>query len=160
MESLEITVKKRAELSNAIVILKAEIKERKRMEQIIRDNILRMNIALESANLGAWDLDLVNDTSIRTLDHDIILFTFTRIGCKNHMKLTNYISNAESSGQIKRYDGLNHMETFIMMIKMWPSECYFHFFHPITKGHFTTFIYTKKRNIIIFKSDIKLTLVF
>ena len=71
--SLESIVKKRTnELSHANVVLKAEIKERERMEKIIRDNILRMNVALESADMGAWDLDLVNDTSIRTLDHDII----------------------------------------------------------------------------------------
>jgi PAS domain S-box-containing protein len=68
-----LTVKNQAaELIAANVVLKAEIKERKRMEIIIRDNVLRMNLALESADMGALDLDIVNDTSIRTLDHDKI----------------------------------------------------------------------------------------
>ena len=68
-----LTVKKqKSDLIASNLLLKAEIKERKRMGQLIRDNILRMNIALESADMGAWDLDIVNDTSIRTLDHDKI----------------------------------------------------------------------------------------
>lgn len=72
-DNLEITVKKRTvDLTNVNVLLKAEIKERKRMELIIQDNVKRLNLALESAAMGAWDLDLVNDTSIRTLEHDQI----------------------------------------------------------------------------------------
>jgi PAS domain S-box-containing protein len=73
LDNLEIEVKKRTAKQIADnVRLKAEIKERKRMEQIIRDNIRRMNLALESADMGALDLDILNDTSIRTLDHDKI----------------------------------------------------------------------------------------
>ncbi|EKQ50701.1 MAG: hypothetical protein B655_2437 [Methanobacterium sp. Maddingley MBC34] len=69
MDNLEITVKKRtAELPHANVLLKAEIKERKIMEEIIRDNVKRLNLALESANMGELDLDLVNDTAIRILE--------------------------------------------------------------------------------------------
>ena len=70
---LELRVQERtAELVHVNVILKAEIKERKRMEAIVKDNIRRMNLALESAQMGALDIDIVNDTSIRTLDHDKI----------------------------------------------------------------------------------------
>jgi PAS domain S-box-containing protein len=73
LDNLEITVKKRTvELTNVNVLLKAEIKERKRMEENIQDNVKRLNLALESANMGAWDLDLINDTAIRTLEHDQI----------------------------------------------------------------------------------------
>lgn len=38
------------------------------MEEIIQDNVKRLNLALESANMGELDLDLVNDTAIRTLE--------------------------------------------------------------------------------------------
>jgi len=31
-----------------------------------------LNLALEAADMGAWDLDLVNDTAIRTIEHDQI----------------------------------------------------------------------------------------
>ncbi|MDD1775716.1 MAG: PAS domain S-box protein, partial [Methanobacterium sp.] len=73
MENLEIIIKKRtAELTNANLLLKAEIKERKRMEIIIQDNVRRLNLALEAADMGAWDLDLVSDTAIRTIEHDQI----------------------------------------------------------------------------------------
>ncbi|PKL66587.1 MAG: hypothetical protein CVV28_09290 [Methanobacteriales archaeon HGW-Methanobacteriales-1] len=73
MVNMEITVKKRtAELTNANVLLKAEIKERKRIENLIRDNIQRMDLALESADMGVWDLDILNDDTIRTLEYDQI----------------------------------------------------------------------------------------
>ncbi len=41
---------------------------------------------------------------------------------KNLMTLTNYISSAELSGQIKRSGGLKFMELFIVMIKIIPTE--------------------------------------
>ncbi|MDO9627393.1 MAG: PAS domain S-box protein [Methanobacteriaceae archaeon] len=78
---LDITERKQAEkalakltieITNVNVLLKAEIKERKRMDQIVDDNVKRLKLALESSDMGAWDLDLVNDTSIRTLEHDQI----------------------------------------------------------------------------------------
>jgi PAS domain S-box-containing protein len=61
-----------SELTNTNFLLKAEIKQRRIMEEIIQDNLKRLKIALESAQMGAWDLDLVNDTAIRTLEHDQI----------------------------------------------------------------------------------------
>jgi PAS domain S-box-containing protein len=78
---LDITERKKAEkalakltieITNVNVLLKAEIKERKRMDQIVDDNVKRLKLALESSEMGAWDLDIVNDTSIRTLEHDQI----------------------------------------------------------------------------------------
>ena len=78
---LDITERKQAEkalakltieITNVNVLLKAEIKERKRMDQIVDDNVKRLKLALESSEMGAWDLDIVNDTSIRTLEHDQI----------------------------------------------------------------------------------------
>ncbi|MDZ4170765.1 MAG: PAS domain S-box protein [Methanobacteriaceae archaeon] len=68
----EELIKESAEKTQLNKLLKAEIKERKKMEKIIQDNVLRMNIALESAKMGAWDFNLVNNTSVRTLDHDKI----------------------------------------------------------------------------------------
>ena len=64
--------KQKAEVVAANLLLKAEIKERKRIEEIVQDNVRRMNIALESADMGVWDLNILDDTSIRTLDHDKI----------------------------------------------------------------------------------------
>ena len=68
----EALKKQTAEKVHANILLEAEIKERKKKDKIIQDNVRRLNIALESADMGAWDLDLVNDTTIRTLDHDKI----------------------------------------------------------------------------------------
>ena len=68
----EALKKQTAEKVHANILLKAEIKERKNKDKIIQDNVRRLNIALESANMAAWDFDIVNDTIIRTLDHDKI----------------------------------------------------------------------------------------
>jgi PAS domain S-box-containing protein len=64
--------KRTVELTNANVLLKVEIKERERLGIIIQDNVRRLDLALEAASMGAWDLDIENDTTIRTLEHDQI----------------------------------------------------------------------------------------
>jgi len=38
----------------------------------LKDNEERLNLVLESARMGAWDLDLINDTAKRNLMHDQI----------------------------------------------------------------------------------------
>lgn len=68
----EALQKQTAEKVHANILLKAEIKEREKKDKIIQDNVRRLKIALESADMGAWDLNLEKDTSIRTLDHDKI----------------------------------------------------------------------------------------
>lgn len=55
-----------------IVSAVRDITDRKRAEEAIKDTEARLNLALESAQVGAWDLDLLNDTSVRTLRHDQI----------------------------------------------------------------------------------------
>ena len=47
-----------------------DITERKRTEELLRENQTRLRFALESAQLGDWDLDLTNDTARRSLRHD------------------------------------------------------------------------------------------
>lgn len=47
-----------------------DITERKQLEDKLREGEERLRFALESAELGAWDLNLITDTSVRTLRHD------------------------------------------------------------------------------------------
>lgn len=46
--------------------------ERNRAETMLRTSEQRLDLALESSQLGAWDLDLIHDTAWRTLQHDRI----------------------------------------------------------------------------------------
>jgi PAS domain S-box-containing protein len=49
-----------------------DITDRKRAEELIKDTEAKLNLALESAQVGAWDLDLETDTAIRSTRHDQI----------------------------------------------------------------------------------------
>jgi PAS domain S-box-containing protein len=69
--SPSILTDEKGNLTNAYAIIK-DITERKRMEEIIRDNEARLSLALDAATMGVWDWDIVNNTTIRTLEHDKI----------------------------------------------------------------------------------------
>src|SRR6266566_2033958 len=45
---------------------------RKLAEETLRDSEQRLNFALQFTHTGAWDLDLVDHTAHRTLEHDRI----------------------------------------------------------------------------------------
>ena len=50
--------------------LALEIAERSKSEEILRETKAVLEFTLESAQVGDWDLDLINDTSRRSLRHD------------------------------------------------------------------------------------------
>jgi PAS domain S-box-containing protein len=49
-----------------------DVTERKRAEAALKDSERRLTLALDSAQMGMWDLDLLTDTSVRSLRHDQI----------------------------------------------------------------------------------------
>ena len=52
--------------------LEAEIAARKKMEEVLRESEERLRFALETSHTGAWNLDLVDHTAFRSLEHDRI----------------------------------------------------------------------------------------
>lgn len=52
--------------------LLTEIETRKFIENELKESENRVELAVQSANIGMWDFDLVNDTSWRSLRHDEI----------------------------------------------------------------------------------------
>ena len=49
-----------------------DITDRQRAEAALKDSERRLSLALDSAQMGMWDLDLLTDTSVRSLRHDQI----------------------------------------------------------------------------------------
>jgi len=47
-----------------------DITERKKAEEMLRATKAALEFALESGQIGDWDLDLIHDTSLRSLRHD------------------------------------------------------------------------------------------
>lgn len=54
------------------VLIDRSIRQRETTEGALRDSEERLNLALASAKMGAWELDLRRDTVVRTLRHDQI----------------------------------------------------------------------------------------
>ncbi len=52
--------------------ISTDITQRKRDQEALKESEERLSLALESARMGAWDLDLVRDTAVRSLRHDQI----------------------------------------------------------------------------------------
>jgi PAS domain S-box-containing protein len=56
--------------SRKVAILFNDITARKRAETALRESEERLRFALETSHTGAWDLDLVDHTAFRSLEHD------------------------------------------------------------------------------------------
>lgn len=57
-------------VEGGIALFYRNISERKEAEQRLRQTAQRLEFTLEAAKIGDWDLDLINDTSYRSLRHD------------------------------------------------------------------------------------------
>jgi PAS domain S-box-containing protein len=55
-----------------IIGIARDISERKKTEEELKESKMRLDLAVEAGQIGIWELDLVNDTSIRNLRHDQI----------------------------------------------------------------------------------------
>jgi PAS domain S-box-containing protein len=56
----------------SLISVVRDITERKRAERALHESQVRLNFALEKSHTGGWDLDLVDHTALRTLEHDRI----------------------------------------------------------------------------------------
>ena len=73
----------------AVICGVLDITDQKQAMEVIQRSEQRMNLALESAKMGAWDLDVAQDAAWRTLGHDEI-FGYSTLqpdwGFENFMK--------------------------------------------------------------------------
>ena len=58
-------------LTGAVLVFH-DVTQRRRAEEALRESADRLNFALETSHIGAWDLDLANHTAFRSLEHDRI----------------------------------------------------------------------------------------
>ena len=58
--------------SGELVVVYDDVTERKQAEEKLKQGEERLRLALDAGQMGAWELDLVGDTSWRTLRHDQI----------------------------------------------------------------------------------------
>ena len=56
----------------SIASFSRDVTERKQAERALQDSETRLRFALETIDAGAWDLDLVDHTAFRSLEHDRI----------------------------------------------------------------------------------------
>ena len=54
------------------ISIQRDITDRKLSQEALRTSQQRLSFAMDSAQMGAWDFDLINDTSWRSLRHDQI----------------------------------------------------------------------------------------
>ena len=52
--------------------------ERKKVKEALHKSEERLRFALETSNVGAWDLDLIDQTAVRSIEHDRI-FGYTEL---------------------------------------------------------------------------------
>jgi PAS domain S-box-containing protein len=57
---------------NARLVVSTDITQRRQAEEALKASEQRLNLALDAAQLGIWELDLVNDKAYRNLRHDQI----------------------------------------------------------------------------------------
>ncbi|HLY62194.1 MAG TPA: PAS domain S-box protein [Terriglobia bacterium] len=75
MIDVSLTISPMVERNGRVVgasTIARDISARKRAEEALRASEQRLSVALESAQTGIWELDLMTDASIRSLRHDQI----------------------------------------------------------------------------------------
>jgi len=65
-------VRDEAGLPQAVLVIAHNVTEKKRLEKKLQEIQSRVDFALEKTHTGAWELDLVDHTSTRSLEHDRI----------------------------------------------------------------------------------------
>jgi PAS domain S-box-containing protein len=103
-DELEEKVRERtAELTKANEQLKREVEERRRAEEALRDSESRLTFALEVSNTGAWELDLVDHTAQRSLQHDRIFGYESLLPTWNYEMLLEHVVPEDREAVDRRF---------------------------------------------------------
>ncbi len=89
----------------------------------LRESEERINLALEAAQMGAWDLDLVRDTAVRSLRHDQI-FGYSRLQPEWGGKIFfNHVLPADQEIAKKSFDEASVTGFFKLECRIiWPDK--------------------------------------
>ncbi|MBX2977568.1 MAG: PAS domain S-box protein, partial [Ignavibacteriaceae bacterium] len=97
---------------NGALVFMRDISERKKNEAIIRESEERIKFALETSNIGAWELDLIDHSANRSLIHDQIfgykellpVWTYEMFISHVHPEDRDYVDNRFQTAVKKRQD--------------------------------------------------------
>ena len=100
-----------------------KMEELKQVEQRIKDSEQRLNLALDSAQMGAWDLDLISDTAIRSLRHDQI-FGYSSLQPQWGAKIfLNHVAPEDRERVMKNFEEAYQTDHFHMECRViWPDQ--------------------------------------
>jgi PAS domain S-box-containing protein len=100
-----------------------DIRERKRAEIALKESERRLDLALASAQVGIWDLDLVTDTSVRSLRHDQIFGYSSLAPAWGMATFMNQVVPEDREGAKQAFDHAIRSGNFDMECRiLWPDQ--------------------------------------
>jgi len=102
---------------NGALVFMRDISERKKNEAIIRESEERIKFALETSNIGAWELDLIDHSANRSLIHDQIF------GYKELLPVWTYEMFISHVHPEDRDYVDNRFQTAVKIRQDWNFEC-------------------------------------
>jgi PAS domain S-box-containing protein len=83
--------------------IQRDITERKRAEETLRESETRLQFALDTSQMGEWELDLVDHTAQRSLRHDRIFGYETRLPECTYKKFMEHVVPEDRELSIRRF---------------------------------------------------------
>ncbi|MCI2284785.1 EAL domain-containing protein [Colwellia sp. MSW7] len=91
------------------IIQAVDTTKRRLVEKKIRENDARLSFVLDHSHIGNWDLDLINNTSVRSLKHDQIFGYDSKLPEWNYDLFLSHVIPEDKEAVDKKYQyAINH----------------------------------------------------